>query len=1335
MKIQIIPRAGGGTEFLAQPHRLHLGGRQASGVDVLRFVLPDAWSGLNVTLHIEHADGTLATPIALDENAEVTVDRRFTGWRSGKWMLAATDGADYAAYTRPGVYDVYDVLSTDGDTQDPGPTAYEQFVAQVLSSANRAAAQAQSAAASAAEAQTAAKAVDEALAGTVSSAADLFSVEGETANQKLWNAVNAGGRYSGGSKTMTLLYSDCTPPGAGLGAARYYVAYRDNYPAMKDENAETVIRDTVFAPEGDAPILLQFIYKSGSLTFENCTFRNVLFWFGEASAHKFTFRDCLIEDNQYNFIQCGEWNANAEYLIEGCTFRHMRPDLSEYRADIVPQKLNGWAHGNIRCLGYDVKWTIRDTLFEDCMGRLNIFFGKSSHADSVSAERVKLYMERCTIRQTNGAGVSFSGQPVTGWIRGCNFSDIGANRCNGEGYDLPADAAVHSGSGTAADPYVYACGVGGNAIFSYNSTPRHELVISNNHMARMMENGVEGNYREVSFNHIEQTGYRIAEGLYTPSTEGIYGNICVCKGNVVRAPGAQKAAIVIPRGFSDGQPCFYEDNLLVYGREDEASAAGGIQLAVSTESFGYELTLKNNTIRGFAKKYDILNPQLAALTGVRIIDAGEDDDVLTRADFYQNSLLGVHYEAPQGKSIAQDADFREVNADGSPAAWTVLYGTGKVYTTASCERFVRVVGNSKERCALLAQDFRLGAAVYLARVRCSVRSSSGKVGFAPYSVDNAGNAVSGRDGYVFNPQMAVLEAPAEEGGFCEVTHTMAVTQNCRICILNPSFDDAADAAALSQMDVKDVEITLTRCLRAPAAAGDADESGTQFDFSTLASAYAPANTLRVRYYLPGQTSYYTGTWPDATWMMGKHTGGEKGRGRVVLTAGSKQYTPLDVWYASDFDLELNGFTLECANTEKYGFLQLFNGAKVTIKGPGVIKSVNCALTVAPGCSCTVTGGTEISSTGTNAVTLSEGGADGRASLTLQSAAVGKILAGAFTDLRFDVPDADSAVSVERLQTGGSVTVAANTKLLNNGVSTPVEITTVKQATGLFSSTSLAASYTAGHTSADLTAVGDESSVEYSYLDANGLLVSKSGTLTAALSAASSTRTTRTGALYIRLNGDAATYSGFYCQNVGALKLNLNGYAITSEYQSYALYFTGVCNALVYDSGDRGEDTGLVSCTNYSTIIANGASCKLELNGGTIRQKTGNCLHAENGAQVTLSGAVKLEGKVGADVTKNAVLTVSGGEIAATSMCVQATPADGATTAIIVHGGTMTSDNITIYAKDVTFAAVQGAAASMQGKLSLTQNAAIGENTVVTVNGTAQTEVKNADGLVVVSYTA
>ena len=154
MQITITPHDCGGTEFLALPHRLHLGAQSAEGIDRLQFQLPDAWNGCAVTLHIRHNDGTLSVPIPLDSNHSAVVGRSFTGWPSGEWMLAATNGDRYAAYTRPGRYDVHGILPTNGTEEDPSPSLYEQFVAQVVASANAASQSAQSASASAESAQT-----------------------------------------------------------------------------------------------------------------------------------------------------------------------------------------------------------------------------------------------------------------------------------------------------------------------------------------------------------------------------------------------------------------------------------------------------------------------------------------------------------------------------------------------------------------------------------------------------------------------------------------------------------------------------------------------------------------------------------------------------------------------------------------------------------------------------------------------------------------------------------------------------------------------------------------------------------------------------------------------------------------------------------------------------------------------------------------------------------------------------------------------------------------------------------------------------------------------------
>ena len=54
MQIQVIPRDCGGTEFIAQPHRLHLGAQSAEGIDTLELDL-DALQGDRVELENLHA--------------------------------------------------------------------------------------------------------------------------------------------------------------------------------------------------------------------------------------------------------------------------------------------------------------------------------------------------------------------------------------------------------------------------------------------------------------------------------------------------------------------------------------------------------------------------------------------------------------------------------------------------------------------------------------------------------------------------------------------------------------------------------------------------------------------------------------------------------------------------------------------------------------------------------------------------------------------------------------------------------------------------------------------------------------------------------------------------------------------------------------------------------------------------------------------------------------------------------------------------------------------------------------------------------------------------------
>ena len=168
MKIQIIQKQCGGTEFLAQPHRLHLGAQNAAGVDELLFQLPDAWAGCSLALYLRRSDGTLLAPVALDTQHRVTVDRRLTGSTGGQWMLAAMGENGYTAYTRPGSYDCYAILPIDDDAEELPPSLYEQFVARVLESARAAAESARraenGAADTAVQAALAQKATDKILA-------------------------------------------------------------------------------------------------------------------------------------------------------------------------------------------------------------------------------------------------------------------------------------------------------------------------------------------------------------------------------------------------------------------------------------------------------------------------------------------------------------------------------------------------------------------------------------------------------------------------------------------------------------------------------------------------------------------------------------------------------------------------------------------------------------------------------------------------------------------------------------------------------------------------------------------------------------------------------------------------------------------------------------------------------------------------------------------------------------------------------------------------------------------------------------------------------------------
>ena len=111
-------------------------------------------------------------------------------------LKAFTKLYGYAAYTRPGSYDAYAILPTDGGTEELPPSLYEQFVARVLESASSASTSAQKAAASAAataanaaQAQTAAQ-----RTGTDSASAAQSAARAEAAAARAEELAPAEGR-------------------------------------------------------------------------------------------------------------------------------------------------------------------------------------------------------------------------------------------------------------------------------------------------------------------------------------------------------------------------------------------------------------------------------------------------------------------------------------------------------------------------------------------------------------------------------------------------------------------------------------------------------------------------------------------------------------------------------------------------------------------------------------------------------------------------------------------------------------------------------------------------------------------------------------------------------------------------------------------------------------------------------------------------------------------------------------------------------------------------------------------------------------------------------------
>ena len=289
----------------------------------------------------------------------------------------------------------------------------------------------------------------------------------------------------------------------------------------------------------------------------------------------------------------------------------------------------------------------------------------------------------------------------------------------------------------------------------------------------------------------------------------------------------------------------------------------------------------------------------------------------------------------------------------------------------------------------------------------------------------------------------------------------------------------------------------------------------------------------------------------------------------------------------------------------------------------------------------------------------------------------------------------------------------------------------QELTSLVACKNVVAKHQAGHGTKTLAMTGDESAVTCAWVDEKGEAKEQKCSLTEAFNTARSTKDTRKGVMSVRVDGDIYTYTGFYFRDVGAVELNLNGYAIKNDYQNYALYFVDDSRVTICDTPDRSGVNGVIESTTYSAVIMNGADVAVNFNGGIIRQTTGIAVNVMDGATVTLSGEGAIEGQIGLQAGTNVAVTIDGGSISATKMGIQATPEEDSTTAITVHSGEITSKGITIYAKKVTFDGVAGKTATLKGTLSLTEKATITEGTRVMANGAAVSEIKYFEGTVMV----
>lgn len=324
-----------------------------------------------------------------------------------------------------------------------------------------------------------------------------------------------------------------------------------------------------------------------NLVFENVIFDDVALSFYFSGT--VTFKNCHFKNNKYAAIFAHSDDLHIIFIDSKVT--DTRPYVSEWIANT--DAVQYWRYNCINVYGNNCAITVENSKFYNIMAAHFIYLPEGKTG-------CKFYIKNNVFDTIEGNGIAFE-TAVAGYIRNNIFRNIGELRGS-------------YGEGDRTD------GVGTNAIFTKNNV-YCDMDVSDNYIYNANENGIEGSYRSVCRNRIENTGYRNDLGYTNPSTEGIWGGSRLIKDNVIINPYTKG---IIMEGWGNAK-CIIENNTILCDEERQSEC---IQVTCASGNDSNLMFINNVIDSNYVLRYNFIDGGASSLSNVKIYDILADTSVI-----------------------------------------------------------------------------------------------------------------------------------------------------------------------------------------------------------------------------------------------------------------------------------------------------------------------------------------------------------------------------------------------------------------------------------------------------------------------------------------------------------------------------------------------------------------------------------------------------------------------------------------------------------------------------------------------------------------------------------